>query len=61
MIYALANSCLFLVVNLKGHIEGAKGKIMAIIGVICGMQLVLVLCCKLIFINLGVDLDDVDG
>jgi hypothetical protein len=58
MIYAFANSSLFMVVNLKQHIEGDKSKMMVVFGVIIGLQLVFFLCCKLIFINLGVDLEE---
>ena len=52
LLYALANSSLFLVLSLKKHIEGLKAKFVVVFGLLGVMQLVFFLCAKLIFINL---------
>jgi hypothetical protein len=52
LIYALANSSLFLIVSIRKHIEGLKAKHALIFGVIIGLQLVFFLICKFYFISL---------
>lgn len=58
MVYAFGNSTFFLGLSLKKHIEGTSVKFFVILGVLAAMQLLFFLLSKLIFINLGVQLDE---
>ena len=59
MLYAFANSSLFLFVNLRQHIEGGRPKLLTVMVTLMCLQLVFFLVCKLVFISLmGVDASD---
>ena len=52
MIYAFANSSLFLFVSLKKHIDSVASKMYAILITLLSLQLIFFLVCKLVFISL---------
>lgn len=58
MVYAFGNSTFFLGLSLKKHIEGKNVKLLVLMGVMGALQLLFFLLSKLIFINLGVEIEE---
>lgn len=58
MLYAFGNSTFFLGLSLSKHVEGTRVKYFVVLGVLAAAQLLLFLLSKLVFINLGVDINE---